>query len=374
MFTEPTVLVLGAGASWHYGYPTGEELIADMASEADTLFGDVQVLERAGPAYVLEYIRDEAKLKTEDTCSINIQPLWNDLKEKCSSLMKRLRVINPLVIDYFLGQNEDLRSIGRLLIGAALISRESHGRPKHARPLEKHDWYRFIFYKLCEDCLCSADIRRNDLRIITFNYDISIDKYLSEALSNTALFESDDIETFLSDRIVHVYGRIKPPSMRQQTELMRGRLRKHHELYAQATSALDKWDKIYQRSRSLRVIDPHEKPDNQRELDLARRSIARAEHVYILGYGFDHNNNERIGLNVLMRRPIPTLATVPRHCRVHFTNYGDSARINKRAGKLLADDPSVFLKPGHCIETATFRYVEKSVKSVYDALSLDFDL
>jgi hypothetical protein len=27
MFTEPTVLILGAGASWHYGYPTGEEML-----------------------------------------------------------------------------------------------------------------------------------------------------------------------------------------------------------------------------------------------------------------------------------------------------------------------------------------------------------
>jgi hypothetical protein len=27
MFTKNTVFILGAGASWHYGYPTGEELV-----------------------------------------------------------------------------------------------------------------------------------------------------------------------------------------------------------------------------------------------------------------------------------------------------------------------------------------------------------
>jgi hypothetical protein len=27
MFRVPTVFILGAGASWHYGYPTGEDLV-----------------------------------------------------------------------------------------------------------------------------------------------------------------------------------------------------------------------------------------------------------------------------------------------------------------------------------------------------------
>jgi hypothetical protein len=30
MFKEKTVFVLGAGASWHYGYPTGERLVEDV--------------------------------------------------------------------------------------------------------------------------------------------------------------------------------------------------------------------------------------------------------------------------------------------------------------------------------------------------------
>jgi len=27
MFKNPTVFILGAGASWHYGFPTGEDLV-----------------------------------------------------------------------------------------------------------------------------------------------------------------------------------------------------------------------------------------------------------------------------------------------------------------------------------------------------------
>ncbi len=37
MFTEETVFILGAGASWHYGYPTGEELISRVQRKANEL-------------------------------------------------------------------------------------------------------------------------------------------------------------------------------------------------------------------------------------------------------------------------------------------------------------------------------------------------
>jgi len=34
MFTSETVFVLGAGASWHYGYPTGEGLVKKVVQKA----------------------------------------------------------------------------------------------------------------------------------------------------------------------------------------------------------------------------------------------------------------------------------------------------------------------------------------------------
>lgn len=34
MFRKPTVFVLGAGASWHFGYPTGEQLVDDVIDMA----------------------------------------------------------------------------------------------------------------------------------------------------------------------------------------------------------------------------------------------------------------------------------------------------------------------------------------------------
>jgi hypothetical protein len=38
MFTEPTTFILGAGASWHYGYPTGADLIQKTIENANQNF------------------------------------------------------------------------------------------------------------------------------------------------------------------------------------------------------------------------------------------------------------------------------------------------------------------------------------------------
>jgi len=35
MIENSTVFVLGAGASWHYGYPTGDELVKHVIEMAD---------------------------------------------------------------------------------------------------------------------------------------------------------------------------------------------------------------------------------------------------------------------------------------------------------------------------------------------------
>ena len=37
MFKRKTVFILGAGASWHYGYPTGEDLVRKVIGAANRL-------------------------------------------------------------------------------------------------------------------------------------------------------------------------------------------------------------------------------------------------------------------------------------------------------------------------------------------------
>ena len=37
MFKRKTVFILGAGASWHYGHPTGEDLVRKVIGAANRL-------------------------------------------------------------------------------------------------------------------------------------------------------------------------------------------------------------------------------------------------------------------------------------------------------------------------------------------------
>jgi hypothetical protein len=198
---------------------------------------------------------------------------------------------------------------------------------------------------------------------------------LKDALNSTALFDADPtvVRAFLSeDRIVHVYGSLETETVVPVPEI-RASNNKDSDIEpetSEAKEAFVKWDRIYWRSKQIRVIDPHDKPRNERALQIARKRIKEASSVYILGYGFDENNNRRIGLEALRQEG----DSIP-YRRVHFTNFDDSARINKRAGLLLAEDASIFLQQGHLIkEVSDSRYTEKSVRNVYNALAVDFDL
>jgi hypothetical protein len=125
-------------------------------------------------------------------------------------------------------------------------------------------------------------------------------------------------------------------------------------------------DRCLVASRSIRTIDPHEKEMNDAELKLAMEWIDAAEVVYILGYGFDDNNNRRIGLNISLR-----LNDISKKV-VMFTNFEDRNTINKKASRLLFGHKDKFLHQS-IYGNPTVSYAEKSVRDVYKALEMDFE-
>ncbi|MGB8603244.1 MAG: hypothetical protein WCD42_13700 [Rhizomicrobium sp.] len=107
--------------------------------------------------------------------------------------------------------------------------------------------------------------------------------------------------------------------------------------------------------------------------------IAEAEYLYFLGYGFDPRNNTLLGLGQ------PPSGSHRQH--VYFTNYCNHNKISKsveRAFHLINSDavsgsPYGDLLGDHYVKITNttlgdLQYrVEKSIKSVYDALAQDFD-
>ncbi len=127
-------------------------------------------------------------------------------------------------------------------------------------------------------------------------------------------------------------------------------------------------DRICDASEGLRTIDPDDKTLDKDLIESAKQAIEQSGCVYILGYGFDANNNARIGLHKSLRHG------KGRNRAVMFTNFGDINRVNKQASKLFFHTFDRFLPPRAIDgEPDGGFFYEKSIHNVYEALELDFD-
>jgi hypothetical protein len=109
MFRTKTVFVLGAGASWHYGYPTGEQLVKGVIEKARFVSPYFEYSMRISNANLPNYLR----AKTAN--GLQLQDAWQAALAECRELETALTQVNPLVIDYFLGWNFHLQAIGTLV-------------------------------------------------------------------------------------------------------------------------------------------------------------------------------------------------------------------------------------------------------------------
>jgi hypothetical protein len=270
-----TVFVLGAGASWHYGYPTGEGLVGTVISMAERLAGYCEQRVQSGqtvqiiPKYVEQRI-DSSKGIPGATAG------WKTVRAECQLLCDRLKSVRPLLIDHFLFWNEELREIGKLMIAAVILECEAKWlllpRNQNNNDGSKpDDWYRFIVHKLVYGCTKSSELFNNIVRFITFNYDASLEYHLFRALTAIDILQRDDVEKFLNDdRIIHVYGAVHPQiptdadAIDWDTAQNLGQVFAaplNHEKEFQSRKAF--LDRCLAASTNLRTVDPHDKEDNE---------------------------------------------------------------------------------------------------------------
>jgi len=398
MFVNRTVFILGAGASWHYGYPTGEDLVTEVIQKADYAAEGFDIL----GSHVGVIAQPPSRLIVDNL------PNWNDLNvqapetrkvaDKCRDISKRLKQVRPPVIDYFLGHNPEIQDIGKLLIAWVILDREAkdNGNGNENRLLSlknspyeqerqkvlgldkrkfRDNWYRFIVNKIVSDCVKPEQIHDNQVKFVTFNYDNSVEHHLTTSLQAYDPFRAE-AHNFLTGRVLHVYGHVSEkqvgfynsmPLSPKLDGIAEGRGDEHIRASAlgQFNAAVSR---AYTASKGIRVIDPEDKGENENILNDAKSAIQNAICVYILGYGFDENNSRRLNLHEYLQ------SGGPPYKAVMFTNYGDINRVNKKASMIVFGAYNGFLDPTRPIHgDPKDWYVEKSTRNVYDALELDFE-
>ncbi len=366
MFDQRTVFILGAGASWHYGYPTGYELIEKILEKAELILSIPTKNSNGHNQNIPECFMTSA----QRTIIGNIRYIetWENLHIPCKELLRRIKAADPLSIDLFLTKNPSVTKIAKILIGWILLECQNkyelsnynpnrHPITPETTPLKKEDnWLKFIISKIINnEYVCN-----NKVDFITFNYDLSLEDKLKEVLENTETIDAINKEQFFQNRIHHVYGKIKKQPEFHNTNID---FKKDKDLNLGKII-----DLAYNSSENLEIIAPK---DNS-ILSEIRKKISNAQVVYILGYGFDDMNNNNLGLSKCLNHRV--CDDVSR--KVYFTNMEDKNILNKKTGKLFFNNITSFMPNESFIQTQSVNgfYYEKSIKSVYEALAEDFDL
>jgi len=176
MITTPTVLVLGAGASCPYGFPTAKQLknrICEVFASRTTairLLGDT-----VAPAEKFLEFREA---------------FWKS---------------GTASVDAFLEGRPEFLDVGKFAIAYCLIPLESETN-LFTPPGDSGDWYGYLLERLNPSF---DEFEHNKLSIVTFNYDRSLEHYLFTSLLNWHGKSVDDcIEKFAKLPIIHVYGQL----------------------------------------------------------------------------------------------------------------------------------------------------------------------
>lgn len=314
MILKPTVLVLGAGAHWAYGYPSGETL-KELAAEA--VARSIKV-------------NDARSLSHLDSAIVG-KPIRVD-RELCAHLERALRNSGQASIDAFLHANQHLAGfveLGKAAIAQVLLDLEhEHIDPNRAvrrRAAQgalpeiprSDDWIKYLLHLMLEDASTPGDFKKNSVSFVTFNYDQLLERKLYWALQDSfGLADQEALDLVKSIPIAHVYGSL-------------GR-----SCFWQAPHEND-WQKS---STSLRTIFETECREGV-ELNKALALLHAARNILLLGFGYHKENMSLIELTKLMENHA---------VQVHGSSYGMTDAEWARAMRhITIGGRSIYRYPGH---------------------------
>ena len=239
MIEEKTTLILGAGSSTHVGYPLGAGLLKNMCS--------------------IRMDKNYPQLPTK----------WsiNDIDDLLISLSRS----GHYSIDAFL-ESSEYRDLGKYLIAYQLKQYEV---VDNLFPPNDSGWFQILFNSLINKC--GSDIGKNNLSIITFNYDRSLEAYLHNAIQHRFKLSSEEAWDKVSKvPLVHVHGV----------------LGEYPKIDYQPTCDFETLLSISEKIRIIHEIEDNKSGYCNREFEIANGLLEKSERIVFLGFGF-HDDNVR---------------------------------------------------------------------------------
>jgi len=252
LIKDNIVLILGAGASAPYGFPSGQKLLIEI----------YHTLSKEGSILWNQFI------------------LCGHTKEKISEFRNDLYLSNQPSVDAFLERNIEYIDIGKDAIAATLLPYERKGE-LFRRENETH-FYQFLFNKMDEND--PEKFKENKVAFITFNYDRSLEYYLFKSLKHShRLKEEKAAEITKSIPIIHVHGKLGELQYFSSEPIPYDSFKDNdtvdHKIIKKGASG-------------IKII--HEVNDITEELSVAHKLIKEAKRIYFLGFGYHPTNIERI--------------------------------------------------------------------------------
>lgn len=277
MIKDKTVLVLGAGASMPFGFPSGQ-LLKDLICQK----------------LRMDYPEPSPRLR-----ELLLQIGFKDdhIEDFRQSLLR-----SPISsVDAFLEHSPDFKDVGKVAISKELLDTENEfqlfaywqskrlAQWKGDEPvlspgvhIDDDNWYQLLFTRLNAPF---DDFEKNNICIITFNYDRSLEHYLFTGLRYTYKKAIDECaEKLKAIKIIHVHGSLGPLPWQQSDNAVpyKGR----------ATI-----ERVKVASQNIKIIpEANTKTD---EFDLAFEELKSAKDINFLGFGYHETNMTRLGLKEL---------------------------------------------------------------------------
>jgi hypothetical protein len=316
---------LGAGASAPFGYPLGAQLIENIIEGLKRLPRDIEYdLVSASPnalsglatnpyLTLAHYVLSE---QPKDIPSEFYQGLgsWRDLANE-------LQNTSHQSIDDYARVNPSKRAMIKLLIALEMGRHSfepSELKSHKLRPANRFSansratWYGKLVHKIRDRCVNSRQCEENNnLTILTFNYDRSLEMYLEQELHRGELYRDLDWKKVVG--IVHVHGEL---------QIMQS---------MKADFPMTYMSSLIQSAKSFKMID--DERDTQDPAMVGRYALNKANDIIVIGFDFHPQNMQLL-----------ELADKTNAKKMKVLNYTGGLGFTKRVLSMGATDENVWRK------------------------------